>query len=149
VILVRKLRSYGRLSRAERRLAMKSIALVACVRLALWVLPFLKLQAICERFRGVGRPSEHPADAQQIARAVRLAGRYVPRATCLTQALAAQILLGWNGHEGQVHIGVARDAKNGFRAHAWVESEGKILVGGSEEIDDYSRMLVLDGSARR
>src|ERR1043166_9446439 len=87
VILIRKLRSYGRLSRAERRLAMKSIALVACVRLALWVLPFLKLQALCERFRGAGRPSEHPADAQQIARAVRLAGRYVPRATCLTQAL--------------------------------------------------------------
>ena len=128
---------------------MKSIALVACVRLALWVLPFRKLQSLCERFRSAGWRREHPADAQQIARAVKLASRYVPCATCLTQALAAQVLLGWNGHEGQVHIGVARDAKKGFRAHAWVESEGKILVGGSEEIDDYSRMLVLDGSARR
>src|ERR1044071_2398684 len=97
VILVRKLRSYGRLSRAERRLAMKSIALVACVRLGLWVLPFRKLQPLCDRFRGAGRRRGHPAGAKEIAQAIRLASRYVPCATCLTQALATQILLGRNG----------------------------------------------------
>ena len=53
----------------------------------------------------------------------------MPRATCLVQALSTQILLGRHGHAGKVHIGVALDPELGFRAHAWVESQGKILVG--------------------
>ena len=84
-----------------------------------------------------------------LVRAVRLAARYVPRATCLVQALATQILLGWHGHRGQLHIGVALDAKQGFRAHAWVESGWEVLVGGAEALDEYAPMLVLDGSARQ
>ena len=80
---------------------------------------------------------------------MRLASRYVPRATCLVQALATQILLGRHGHAGQVHIGVALDEKLGFRAHAWVESQGEVLIGGSEELDGYAPMLVLDGSTRQ
>jgi hypothetical protein len=79
--------------------------------------------------------------------AVRLASRYVPRATCLVQALATQSLLGRNGHAGEVHIGVALDPKLGFRAHAWVESRGEVLIGGSEELDGYSPLLVLDGQS--
>jgi hypothetical protein len=76
-----------------------------------------------------------------------VASRYVPCATCLVQAFTAQILLGRNGHAGEVHIGVALDDKQGFRAHAWVESEGKVLVGGAAGgLDDYARMLVLDAN---
>jgi len=148
VMIIGKLRTYCRLSRRERRLAMKSMLLVALVRLGLWLIPFRTIQRVCAYF---GRPggSGSAAGTREIVWAVRLASRYVPRSTCLVQALAAQILLGRHGHAGQVHIGVALDEKLGFRAHAWVESEGEVLIGGSEELDGYAPMLVLDGSTRQ
>jgi hypothetical protein len=67
----------------------------------------------------------------------------VPGATCLTQALATQIQLGRHGHKGRVHIGVALDPQDGFQAHAWIESGGVLLAGGSEA-GRYRSMLVLE-----
>lgn len=124
---------------------MKGIVLVALVRLGLWLLPFRTIQRVCAYF---GRPagSGSAGGTKEIVWTVRLASRYVPRATCLVQALATQILLGRRGYAGQVHIGVALNGKSGFRAHAWVESQGEILIGGSEELDGYAPMLVLNGS---
>jgi hypothetical protein len=146
-MITRKLHTFFGLSRLERRLALNSIALVAVVRVGLWLLPFRAMQRGCEKLGGVRRGRGGEAGTQEIARAVRLASRYVPRATCLVQALATQILLGRHGHAGQVHIGVALDAKLGFRAHAWVESQGKVLVGWAEELDRYAPMLILDANA--
>ena len=146
-MITRKLRSFWGLSRRERRLAIATMALVAAVRLGVWTLPFRTMQRICGDLAKPGKPRQAPsADTLEIARAVRLASRYVPRATCLVQALATQILLGRHGHTGEVHIGVTLDPKLGFRAHAWVKSQGKVLVGGSEELDSYASMLVLNAN---
>ena len=144
-VIIRKLRSCIRLSRRERGLALKGIALVALVRLGLWLMPFRTMQRVCAYF---GRPDRggRAAGTREIVWAVRLASRYVPRATCLVLAFATQILLGRHGHAAEVHIGVALDEQRGFRAHAWVESRGEVLIGGSEELDGYSPMLVLEGS---
>jgi Transglutaminase-like superfamily len=142
-VIARKLQTWFRLSRRERRLAISGMAVVAFARLALWVLPFRVLQRMCQGAGPVSRPGGQ-ADVQQIAWAVRIGSRYVPRATCLVQALATQLLLRRHGHAGRVHIGVARDAKLGFSAHAWVESEGQILSGASEDLDRYVPMLILD-----
>jgi hypothetical protein len=142
---IRKLHTCFRLSRLERRLAIKSIALAGFVRLGLWLLPFRVMQRVCRSFGRAGRGHRGEAGTREIVWAVRLASRYVPRATCLVQALTTQILLDRHGHAGKVHIGVALDAKLGFRAHAWVESQGKVLLGGSEELDHYASILVLNG----
>jgi len=149
-MIIGKLRTIWRLSRFERRLAIKSIVLVAVVRLGLWVAPFRIMQRFCGYLGRASRSSRgSAAGAREIVWAVRLASRYVTLATCLVQALATQILLGRNGHAGELHIGVALDSKLGFSAHAWVESQGEILIGGSEEIDGYSPMLVLNGNTRQ
>lgn len=103
------------------------------VRLALWILPFRTLQRIQQHLgerRPSGRPSRHTA--REIATAIGAAARYIPRATCLTRALAAQFLLKANGHAAILHIGVARPEVGAFQAHAWVESGGTVLLGGSE-----------------
>jgi hypothetical protein len=142
----RKLHTFVSLTPLERRLSLRTIALVAAVRMGLWVLPFRTIQRVSEKLGRV-RPDRGGAiGPPEIGRAVRLASRYVPRASCLVQALSTQILLGRHGHVGKVHIGVALDPELGFRAHAWVESQGKILVGGSEELGAYSPMLVLDAN---
>jgi hypothetical protein len=142
--MTRKLRTFFGLSPLERRLALSCIALTAAVRVGLWLLPFRMMQRVCAD-RGRRREVRgDQAGIQEIVRAVRLASRYVPSATCLVQAFTTQILLGRYGHEGEVHIGVAIDAKLGFRAHAWVKHQGKVIVGGSEELECYSPMLVMD-----
>ena len=55
----------------------------------------------------------------------------MPRATCLTQALALRSLLAADGRPSALRLGVARE-RRGFEAHAWLESEGRILIGGGD-----------------
>ena len=146
-MISRKLQTFFGLSLPERRLALAAIALTACVRLGLWLVPFRRIQYWCEH-RGQAKKSGCDIGVREIVWAVRLGSRYVPRATCLTQALTAQILLARHGHAGEVHIGVALDGERGFRAHAWVEHGGEVLIGGAEKLDGYAPMLVLEGGAR-
>jgi len=68
----------------------------------------------------------------------------VPAASCLTQALAAHLLLCRRGLTPQLHIGVAKDQRDRLIAHAWVESEGRIVVGGTD-LQRYTPLLVLKG----
>jgi len=63
---------------------------------------------------------------------VSVASRYVPKATCLVQALAMKALLDKEGHPANLQIGVMKDEGGKFQAHAWVESQDRILNGGSE-----------------
>ena len=84
----------------------------------------------------------HP---DRVVWAVVVASRYVPMSTCLTQALAAQVLLARRGFPAHLHIGVAKKgAEARFEAHAWVESQGKVVIGGSEP-GRYTQLLALEG----
>lgn len=71
-----------------------------------------------------------PISLEAIIWGVEVGSAYVPRATCLTQALAAKILLSLNGHESVLKIGVGRGEDGDFKAHAWLSSEGKTILGG-------------------
>ena len=65
---------------------LRAAALVCTVRLALWIVPFARLARVVmflARPR-LARQSHYSAD--QLSWAVRAISRYVPRATCLTQA---------------------------------------------------------------
>jgi hypothetical protein len=66
--------------------------------------------------------------------------RFVPEASCLTQALTAQVLLKREGFDPRLQIGVARDAAGAFKAHAWVECGGQIVVGDFSETIAYTAM---------
>jgi hypothetical protein len=129
----------ARLSRQDVALLATAWMLVARARLALWLLPWDRI---------IADPDVPPVDglshcnAERRAWAVRVASRLVPRATCLTQALA---LCGWLQREGCgsiVQIGVANE--NGrFSAHAWVEYGGIPLLTTRREADRYARCLTL------
>lgn len=129
----------------ERRLLVKAFLLVAAVRLGLWLLPFSTQRRILSRLDQVHpRPSRVAVSPDRIAWAVVVASRYVPRATCLTQALATQLLLKKAGVLALLRIGVAKDAKGVFQAHAWVENRGKVLIGGCD-LANYTPFQALSG----
>lgn len=139
--LLRKFRTFSRLSSRERALFFRVLPVTAGIRLALWFLPFRWIRSFTES--SVNRRTSRPLTTRETAWAVRLTSRYVPSATCLTQALAAQILLNRAGIENRLHIGVARG--DSFTSHAWLESAGRVLLGGAVESTRYVRMLTLEG----
>lgn len=116
---------------------------VAAVRLALAALPWRVVE------RGVamvaGRRAWLPREAAlRVAARVFRVARYVPGAACLAQALAARILLAWHGHPSAVvRYGVRREGA-ALLAHAWVEIDGRCVIGGPD-VSGYAR---LDAPAR-
>src|SRR5215210_1525475 len=126
------LRRFRNLPPSRRRLAVTSLLTVAAVRVGLTVIGFGRLRAMLRRVesRPSGRRGAAPS-AKELEWAVGVASRYVPRATCLVQALALELLLTRSGRAAEVRIGVAK--QNGhLQAHAWVESEGQRLLEDSE-----------------
>ena len=80
---------------------------------------------------------------ERLAWAVGIASRFVPKATCLAQALTAQFLLQQAGHQACLHVGVTEAEEGGIKAHAWVENQGRILIGGFD-LNKYTRLLALE-----
>ena len=63
--------------------------------------------------------------------------------TRLNQALVTQMLLARRGYPALLHIGVAKGKEGQFQAHAWVESEGKVVIGGSG-LECFTPLAVLE-----
>jgi hypothetical protein len=124
------LQAFLSLPPAERRALLYAFGAVAVIRLGLWLLPFDLLRRRLER---PVRLAARPLPPERVAWCVEVAGRYVPGATCLAQALAARLLLRQHGCDPELRIGVARGASGALEAHAWVEIGGRVVVGGPAE----------------
>jgi len=117
---------------AEQRRLVRAFLIVVGVRIGLSLVPFPRFQALLARLRAQARvKSGVVPTTEQLARDIRVVSSYVPRATCLTQALAGQVLLQHFGHCAVVHVGVTKD-EGLIQAHAWLESDGKVVIGESE-----------------
>ncbi|HVB38878.1 MAG TPA: lasso peptide biosynthesis B2 protein, partial [Vicinamibacterales bacterium] len=66
-----------------------------------------------------------------------------PGASCLAQALTLQVLLARSGRPSVLRLGVAGGPATAFAAHAWLEHDGRILVG--ERRSTYASLPVPDG----
>jgi hypothetical protein len=131
------LRKFVRLPAHDRTLLVRTVFTLAAARLATWFLPFALSRRLLARAQGA--PANITGD--RIRWAMTHAQRVVPRATCLPQALAAEALLTSSGLPAQLQIGVAKTASGGLYAHAWVESDGRIVVGDLPGgLDVYTRL---------
>ena|SRR5258708_3128989 len=142
------LRTLIHLRPRERGLVVHTLLLVAAIRVALWVLPFQRLQRVIGSWISWKHLPLSVADDMPVGRlvwAVRAASRRIPAASCLTQSLALHCLLSRAGHRSEVRIGVTKDVEAGFEAHAWVEYAGKPLLSNPEEVERYVRFLPVEG----
>ena len=73
-----------------------------------------------------------------MASSVRRASLYFPSASCLTQALATQVLLARRGQLSTLRIGVIKGADGELKAHAWVENNGKVIIGSRRNLRSYT-----------
>lgn len=77
------------------------------------------------------------ASVDKVAWAVMVASHYIPGARCLAQALATQVLLERRGYTTLLRIGFTRDKGEPMSAHAWVESGGRVAIGGAGNMARY------------
>jgi Transglutaminase-like superfamily len=143
---MRRLGRFFRLPASERWLLAKAALLLGTIRVGLWLLPFRTLRSLLDRasaFRRVGQTDQEPTDV--VVSAVEVVARCLPAFdTCLTRALAAQVLLSRRGCPALLHIGVVRSPEGKFEAHAWVESDGRVVIGGYE-LERYTPLAALGG----
>ncbi len=120
--------------------------------LSLIILWFVRLSLSLAGYnRMIRRASLHPprpfpsdALALRVATAVRAASVLVPKPTCLVQALAVKLMLMLRGYGSEIEVGVRRSGTT-FGAHAWLTSNGKVVIGGdSENIAAFRPLLRIE-----
>ncbi|TDB61141.1 lasso peptide biosynthesis B2 protein [Arundinibacter roseus] len=133
----------GSLPLARYLALMQAASVLIGIKLFLVILPF-------RTFRRIYGKLTNPAHKQQYTQAyisdriwaVRTAAHWLPFSLlCLPQALSLKFLL---RKEDQLplHIGVQIQASAGFEAHAWVEKNGKIIIGEWPENTTYKPIWV-------
>jgi hypothetical protein len=137
---------FSRLPRKERALVVNAVWLLGAIRLGLWLFPFRFVHGSVERAAlRAKQPVAHSRDdTDNIVWAVTAVSRRIPGATCLTQALASRVLLSRAGIPALLRIGVGRSETGAFAAHAWVESNGRIVIGGAESRHRFTTLRPRD-----
>lgn len=122
-----------RLTSAEIALALEALALLVLAGLALRLLPFRWIAGRLGECTGAGSGEAPGAAAftepvKAVRQAIIRARRRAPwLATCLAQAMAGRIMLGWRGVGSSIHFGVSNT--DGFAAHAWLIAGGESVTG--------------------
>jgi hypothetical protein len=140
---MRRIHKFLNLSSVERRLLIKTWILLGVIRLGLELLPFSTLRKFLFKLTFFSRSLKKEFSEEYLVWSVVVVSPYVPKTTCLAQALAAQLLLQQAGHQARLHIGVNYGIGGRLEAHAWVESQGRILIGGFDT-NRYTHLLVLE-----
>lgn len=137
---MKRLRRFLALRSADRGLLLLAGLLLTTIKLGLRWLPI----PIALRILGglkAERIGSHPSisySSFRVVQAIDLASRHMPGGvSCLARALVVQVLLGRQGSRSQLQIGVARGADGQFTAHAWVESNGQIVMGNRNDLHQY------------
>jgi hypothetical protein len=136
------------LPQADRRLVLQVVPWLLAIRLALKLIP---LPALRRALGGAARTlpmSNHSGDVEpmRVAWAVRAASRrLLGDGSCLAQALTTELFLRRVHIPASLCIGVAKDEAGKLVAHAWVESAGTVVIGGTQlRLERYARLVTLD-----
>ena len=119
-------------SAVERRLLLEAFFTLWRVRLELWLLPFGRVTRLSKRLSS----ETSRVEIVRLTKTLSAASRYVPQATCLTRALAGQRLLAAQGYASRLRMGVRKDGGH-LKAHAWLEHQGRVVVGQVSNLADY------------
>jgi hypothetical protein len=142
-MLMKKLRTFFDLSRAQKHLFLKAIILLLVSHFCIKVIPFrynLKFFHL-KRLEGLPNyPTTNQCSIYRISWAVSTASRNLSflHIRCLAQAFAATVLLHNEGEFGVLILGTRTiSGTPGLQAHAWVNC-GNITVVGAPTCEDYS-----------
>jgi len=133
------IRRYQSLDGAGRRLVIEAAFLMAFVWLGLRIVHYARLRRVLDRYAAARSTRVPPGATERIRRAIAAVARGRPSATCLVQALAADVMLRRRGVACELCIGVRilPDTRMPLEAHAWVECDGAVAVGAIEHLSTF------------
>ena len=139
---MRRLLKLLRLPMQDHALLLMAFLLVCVIRGALWIARFEDVRRWSLRL-GDSRRHRLELCPRKLATAIEVAARCVPAASCLTQALAAQVLLRRWGHDATLKLGVQSAPDGQFKAHAWVQCQGTTVIGDIPSLADFTPLPAL------
>jgi hypothetical protein len=120
------------------------------VKAGLYLVAFERLRGWLACFDGPpGKPVE-TEELRAIVGAIERMSRVLApfRINCLPQALVGQKLLREKGFDVQLRIGVLKDRRDRLAAHAWLEYQGRVVLGDLRGLARFAAFPNL-GAARR
>jgi hypothetical protein len=129
-----RLHRFSRLTAADRHLLIEATVVLVAIRAALALLSFpalLRLRARLGRKPFQCGASGHPA-ISRVVWAVDVISRLLHLNGCLIRAITVDTMLIRHQRPSQLRIGVVKGADAALEAHAWVESNGEVIVGGGD-----------------
>jgi Transglutaminase-like superfamily len=127
-----RLRRWNSLRWDRRLLLFEAVVALAIARVAILVLPFRHLARLGERSPSAAARKLDAINIARIGGAMDMAARAVPwRAVCLPRAVAARLMLTRRGCDSVLHFGVGKSEDGTLNAHAWLEADGTVVVGGA------------------
>lgn len=143
--------SRGASSPGDYALLIRAIFLVAAIRAGLVLTSFRRVSETLEKRVNGDRPASSSGtensgeEVRRLVWAVSRATRVIPTdKPCLSQALALRYMMARREMETELVIGVAKNEDKTLRAHAWVEMEGTILIGGGSSRKRYTPLASPD-----
>lgn len=113
------LKRFGHLGSQRRNwILLRSFLVVLCVRIGLTLRLTRRItkRIAIERSKSAAPPHDRVLhDIREVAWSVSAVSRFVPYATCLTQALAGDYLLARRGQPGEVQLSLPEQRKTGLR----------------------------------
>lgn len=138
--MARRLARFFSLPRSDQRLLMRAALTVVSAKLAVRMLRLPAARAAVTRLERLGW-FVTPASADRVVWAVEAVSRAIPgMKNCLVEAVAAEAMLVRAGHPCDLRIGAAKNGPGELIAHAWLESEGRVLIG-EFELDRYTPFI--------
>ena len=119
----------ARLTRAERALALQAGVWLMLSRVALRLCSFAVVRRALAGVPSRARSSRSATPAA-CARATDRAARLLPSSTCLARAIATAALLRRHGYASTLGLQVAVTDARSLDAHATLEVDGAVIVGG-------------------
>jgi hypothetical protein len=136
----------------HQKLLYQAMVVVGLIRVGLWIMPFRMVTRILSVLTrrdvpdSLGETIASRDPDYKVAWRIKMVSRWIPGATCLTQALATQLLLRRRGQVSDLRIGVAKGESGKLEAHAWVELNGRVIIG---KLPDLYRYINITHPAKR
>ena len=133
----------------ELRRLIPALCWTAIVRAGLSLTSFRSLVRGLRRFRPEGR-ARTSASLEELVWSVGAAARLIPGAnTCLPKALVADLILARHGFDASLRIGATKSPEGALEAHAWVESDGRVVLGGQASPTRFEKLQPAAGASNR
>lgn len=150
--MIAGLRTFSRLPRPKQRLVGSAYVLLLITE-ALLSLPLVSIPTVQRVSQGLSRlmlsVPKSTADPEEIAWAINVLSPYLPASvTCLRRAIVAHAMLHRHGYPAELRIGVMKSDAT-LAAHAWVEYEGRIVIGNLDDLSQYMPLPTDETGLRR